>query len=842
MIALLGSCLVAAGVGGVSCAEEAGMSPRPPVATVEAAAPAPSDSACRVLDVALSGNLKVPPVVGFPDRATCGAGLTLIKGGTATYTPKNDHEVNILVRILNRTPGPVQLPVRVILSPQAIQIIGSGTPGMVTAISPDSVLAGGGALWRIGSADSLLRVGDSTVAKTVAIRFAKPATHAKLALVFDGMAVVVNLVPATPPDSVPDWVRRDTSLVHLPSGMAYVKRTLVVGFKTTATQAERQAAVDRVAGVVVGGFGIRGRDGGGYLVRFAGDPTEAQLDSLAAVLRGLPQVQYAGLEWRVSPLGRRPNDSTGWTRKDWTFQPDSSSGQNWALEEIAAPLAWGCSTGDAATRVEVIDQAFDATEAASNAVAPKPIYGAYPRDLARHGTKVAGILASPGDNGTAMTGVMWKAALRLDDLGELYYSGDIARDIRIAALEGYPIVNVSLGAKWDSLPTRTDSLRAQNDVDRMIVELRNITSIDPSTMPLIVVAAGNNSLDAWYAGMPALRDSFAGNILVVGGSQAASGATSQDRWGGSDFSFAPSGSPFGKSNHGRLIDVYAPAKEIAAPFLQSGREGVEVVSGTSGAAPMVAGIAGLLRSFDPSLTPAQLKSLIVEGARKGGRSMPNDPTKFLANAYESLKLAAQKTGTPICGFPVSLAGDPGSQRVNFERTGGGRTSLTSRTTAIPTPRSRSPRAAGFWRSAARSPGTAVPSHPRARPGSTSLRTGSGTRAPRSPASSGASTWSATPWTSGSSTIQLATTSTATPFAVRREAHRSSPSGADPSRTRASTTWYGKLPAHLPRAVTTPWSRCFPTTMGATGGNSRCISSIPPRAAAVVPCRSSIRSS
>ncbi|HEV8357848.1 MAG TPA: hypothetical protein VGQ17_13940, partial [Gemmatimonadales bacterium] len=234
MIALLGSCLVAAGVGGVSCAEEAGMSPRPPLAAVEAAAPAPSDSACRVLDVALSGNLKVPPVVGFPDRATCGAGLTLIKGGTATYTPKNDHEVNVPIRILNRTPGPVQLPVRVILSPQAIQIIGSGTPGMVTAISPDSVLAGGSALWRIGSADSLLRVGDSTVAKTLKIRFATPATHAKLALVFDGVAVVVNPVPAVTPDSVPDWVRRDTSLVHLPSGMAYIKRTLVVGFKTTA--------------------------------------------------------------------------------------------------------------------------------------------------------------------------------------------------------------------------------------------------------------------------------------------------------------------------------------------------------------------------------------------------------------------------------------------------------------------------------------------------------------------------------------------------------------------------------------------------------------------------------
>jgi subtilisin family serine protease len=81
----------------------------------------------------------------------------------------------------------------------------------------------------------------------------------------------------------------------------------------------------------------------------------------------------------------------------------------------------------------------------------------------------------------------------------------------------------------------------------------------------------------------------------------------------------------------------------------------------------VTGIAGLLLSFDPDLTPAQLKGLIVEGARKGGRSMPNDPTKYLANAYESLKLAAQRNPrTPICGFPVSLNGPAGAQYVKFE--------------------------------------------------------------------------------------------------------------------------------------------------------------------------------
>ena len=319
MIALLGSCLVAAGVGGVSCAEEAGMSPRPPLAAVEAAAPAPSDSACRVLDVALSGNLKVPPVVGFPDRATCGAGLTLIKGGTATYTPKNDHEVNVPIRILNRTPGPVQLPVRVILSPQAIQIIGSGTPGMVTGISPDPVLAGGSALWRIGSADSLLRVGDSTVAKTVTIRFAKPATHAKLALVFDGMAVVVNLVPAVAPDSTPAWFSDYPNWVE---GTA-LKGVLAVEFSDSATSSQRQAAIDSVAGQVVGGSHFDTSDPGVYLVRVPGGTTIRSLDSLAKVVQRQPGVIMSIGVTRTALPARTPQDSQPW--RSAKFNPDSAN-------------------------------------------------------------------------------------------------------------------------------------------------------------------------------------------------------------------------------------------------------------------------------------------------------------------------------------------------------------------------------------------------------------------------------------------------------------------------------------------------------------------------------------
>ena len=77
-------------------------------------------------------------------------------------------------------------------------------------------------------------------------------------------------VPAQAPDSVPAWVRADSNLAgpsaHIP--VRFRKNLLVVQFQRQATQAERQAAIDLVAGTVVGGGG--GGSGGIYLVRVPG--------------------------------------------------------------------------------------------------------------------------------------------------------------------------------------------------------------------------------------------------------------------------------------------------------------------------------------------------------------------------------------------------------------------------------------------------------------------------------------------------------------------------------------------------------------------------------------------
>jgi len=79
-----------------------------------------------------------------------------------------------------------------------------------------------------------------------------------------------------------------------------------------------------------------------------------------------------------------------------------------------------------------------------------------------------------------------------------------------------------------------------------------------------------------------------------------------------------------------------------------------MTSGTSYAAPHVTAIAGLLLSFDSTLTVPELRNLIVQGARRRNRQVAGKP---VVNAYESLKLAAERPGAPLCGNQMWTTGE-----------------------------------------------------------------------------------------------------------------------------------------------------------------------------------------
>jgi hypothetical protein len=279
-----------------------------------------------------------------------------------------------------------------------------------------------------------------------------------------------------------------------------------------------------------------------------------------------------------------------------------------------------------------------------------------PGDTYQHGTAVAMILGARGDNGQGMTGMMWRVQMDLRDAsmiknglvdvdpatGKVNASSTLLLQQILVAIDlGARVVNLSQGRDTTAIGVVPSALYTKYagfaaDFKR---ELPNWAPGKPA--PLIVIAAGNNAgADPIFSLFPVLADSFPATTLVVGAAS---------RTADSVFVSVPVGSR-------RPPDVMAPG-ELVSSVTQNGKASWD---GTSMAAPLISGIAGLLFSFDPNLTPAEVKQHIVQGAVAGGRKAGSFP---LANAYESLKLAARRTGAPLCGNRVWASGT----NINVER-------------------------------------------------------------------------------------------------------------------------------------------------------------------------------
>lgn len=193
------------------------------------------------------------------------------------------------------------------------------------------------------------------------------------------------------------------------------------------------------------------------------------------------------------------------------------------------------------------------------------------RDDNGHGTLVAGIIGADSNNGTGIAGLAWKATLLpvkvLDQDGWGFYS-DIADGLIYATDTGAAIINLSLGG---TDPSET---------------LRRAVNYALGQNRLVVAASGNNAQSIDY---PAV---YPGVIAV--------GATDRN----------DQRAHF--SNSGPELDLVAPGVSIlsTSPSLS----GYAFGTGTSFAAPHVAGVAALVWAAAPALTAAQVRSILEQTA------------------------------------------------------------------------------------------------------------------------------------------------------------------------------------------------------------------------------------
>ena len=242
---------------------------------------------------------------------------------------------------------------------------------------------------------------------------------------------------------------------------------------------------------------------------------------------------------------------------------------------------------------------------------------------AEHGTHVAGIIAADRKNNIGIKGIADNVrimSVRTVPNGD-ERDKDVANAIRYAVDNGAQIVNMSFGK----------SISPDKDVVDQAVKYAEKKGV------LLIHAAGNDSenidKEKNFPTRNYLNGKAAKNWLEVGASA----------WG-TDESFVASFSNYGK----KYVDLFAPGVEI---YSTTPENTYKNQSGTSMACPSTVGVAALVMSYFPDLTPLQVLEILKKSTRKfdwlkvqkpgGGTTDFNDlsNTGGLVNAYEAVKMA-----------------------------------------------------------------------------------------------------------------------------------------------------------------------------------------------------------
>jgi subtilisin family serine protease len=247
-----------------------------------------------------------------------------------------------------------------------------------------------------------------------------------------------------------------------------------------------------------------------------------------------------------------------------------------------------------------------------------------------HGTHVAGIIAAARGNNIGMDGVAANVkimAVRCVPNGD-ERDKDVANAIRYAVDNGATILNMSFGKKFSW--------------DKKVVD--DAVKYAESKGVLLVHAAGNDHVDidveTHYPCKKFEGSGEASNFIDIGALS----------WKSEDKIVAPF------SNYGKkTVDLFSPGVDIysTAPNNQ-----YKDASGTSMAAPVAAGVAAVLKSYYPTLTPQQIKKILIKSSLKDYKGKKvikpgskDELVKFetlgknagIINLYEAVKMAEKET-------------------------------------------------------------------------------------------------------------------------------------------------------------------------------------------------------
>ncbi|MBC6365502.1 S8 family peptidase [Algoriphagus sp. AK58] len=205
-----------------------------------------------------------------------------------------------------------------------------------------------------------------------------------------------------------------------------------------------------------------------------------------------------------------------------------------------------------------------------------------------HGTHVAGIIAAGRNNKKGVNGVAQSVkimSIRAVPDGD-EYDKDIAYAIRYAADNGAKVINASFGKKFSPNSEWVyEALKYAASKDVLFVHAAgndgiNLDDPENSNFPNDHLGKNNPEIVDNYITVGALSPVFGSEMVA-------------------------SFSNYGREN----VDIFAPGDKIYSSMPGST---YDFEGGTSMAAPAVAGIAALIRSFYPQLSASQVKKIIMD--------------------------------------------------------------------------------------------------------------------------------------------------------------------------------------------------------------------------------------